>query len=79
MLGISLTKIPPRNPDPYTEDNESEKLINKIENNNKINFKTTNLVLIPSNNFTPISIRKIGIKYAAKPKKTKTRLEVIAR
>ena len=79
MLGINLTKVSPNNPDPEIRDNVSERFIIEIANSNKINFKVIKLVFIPSNNFAPISNIKKGIKYAAKPKKTNTRLATLAK
>ena len=78
-FGTSFTRVSPSNPDPKTKDNESEKFNIEIENNSKINLRTINSVFIPSNNLVPIVIKKIGIKYAANPKKTNTILEISAK
>ena len=79
MFGISSTKASPSSPEPETKDNESEKFTVEMAKSNKINLKNIKPVFIPSNNFAPIANRKIGMRYAAKPKKTNIRLEVIAK
>ena len=47
--------------------------------NNKINFKNINLVFIPSSSLIPTIRRNIGMKYAARPKKTNARLVAVAK
>ena len=79
MFGISPTKASPSSPEPETEDKESEKFTVEMAKNNKTNLKNIKTVFIPSNNFAPIANRKIGMRYAAKPKKTNKRLVVIAK
>ena len=79
MFGISSTKASPSSPEPETKDNESEKFTVEMARSNKINLKNIKPVFIPSNNFAPIVNRKIGMRYAAKPKKTNIRLEVMAK